>query len=102
MMRFEPRLHIDAETAGLIESTFVPFAHAAATIETDAGAIGLGLMQNLMPRQVIGQWLALRPGSVGDGAGWFILIRAGNVLSLAGLQLLQLQLQLLNLASDPL
>jgi hypothetical protein len=36
MMRFEPRLHIDAETAGLIESTTTPLAESPTVIVTDA------------------------------------------------------------------
>jgi hypothetical protein len=36
MMRFEPRLHIDAETAGLIESTCMPLLESPTVIVTDA------------------------------------------------------------------
>jgi len=36
MMRFEPRLHIDAETAGLIESTSTPLLESLLVIVTDA------------------------------------------------------------------
>jgi hypothetical protein len=36
MMRFEPRLHIDAETAGLIESTTAPLAESPAVIVADS------------------------------------------------------------------
>jgi hypothetical protein len=36
MMRFEPRLHIDAETAGLIESTFMPLLESPTVIVTGA------------------------------------------------------------------
>jgi hypothetical protein len=36
MMRFEPRLHIDAETAGLIESTTMPLLESPTVIVTDA------------------------------------------------------------------
>jgi hypothetical protein len=35
-MRFEPRLHIDAETAGLIESTTMPLLESPTVIVTDA------------------------------------------------------------------
>jgi hypothetical protein len=36
MMRLEPRLHIDAETAGLIESTTMPLLESPTVIVTDA------------------------------------------------------------------
>jgi hypothetical protein len=36
MMRFEPRLHIDAETAGLIESTCMPLLESPTVIVSDA------------------------------------------------------------------
>jgi len=36
MMRFEPRLHIDAETAGVIESTTRPLLESPTVIVTDA------------------------------------------------------------------
>jgi len=36
MMRFEPRLHIDAEMAGLIESTTMPLLESPTVIVTDA------------------------------------------------------------------
>jgi hypothetical protein len=36
MMRFEPRLHIDAETAGLIESTTMPLLESPTVVVTDA------------------------------------------------------------------
>jgi len=36
MMRFEPRLHIDAETAGPIESTCMPLLESPTVIATDA------------------------------------------------------------------
>ncbi len=36
MMKFEPRLHIDAGTAGLIESTTTPLAVSPTVIVTDA------------------------------------------------------------------
>jgi len=36
MMRFEPRLHIDAETAGLIDSTTLPLLESPTVIVTDA------------------------------------------------------------------
>jgi len=36
MMRFEPRLHIDAETAGLIESACMPLLESPTVIVTDA------------------------------------------------------------------
>jgi hypothetical protein len=36
MMRFEPRLHIDSETAGQIESTIMPLLESPTVIVTDA------------------------------------------------------------------
>jgi hypothetical protein len=36
MMRFEPRMHIDAETAGLIENTTLPLLESPTVIVTDA------------------------------------------------------------------
>jgi len=36
MMRFEPRLHIDAETAGLIENTTLPLLESPTVIVGDA------------------------------------------------------------------
>ncbi len=35
-MRFEPGLHIDVETAGLIENTFMPLLESPTVIVTDA------------------------------------------------------------------
>jgi hypothetical protein len=53
-------------------------------------------------RQVVRQRLALGSSALRDRPGWLIGLPAGDVLSLAGLQLLQLKLQLLDLARDPL
>jgi len=55
-----------------------------------------------MPRQVVGQRLALWFFALRDGGGRFITLHAGDVLGLTGLQLLQLKFQLLDLARDPL
>ncbi len=55
-----------------------------------------------MPWQVIGQRLALWFFALRDGGGRFIALHAGDVLGLAGLQLLQLQFQLLDLTGNPL
>ena len=59
-------------------------------------------MQHLLTRQVIGKWLALRLCPRPGGCLWIVRLGAGDILGLAGLQLLQLQFQLLDLAGDPL
>ncbi len=76
--------------------------HNTAAGGTGAGAVGLWFVQHLMPWQVIRQRLAFWLGSLRDGTGWFIGRYASDVFSLAGLQFLQLQFQLLDLAGNPL
>ncbi len=76
--------------------------HAAATGGTDARIVTGGLMHDLLPGQVIGERFAFRfcPHRARDCG--FAGFGAGDILGLAGLQLLQLQFQLLDLARDPL
>jgi hypothetical protein len=53
MMRFEPRLHIDAETAGLIESTTMPLLESPTVIVTDAYPFPLAA-------EIVGEWVRVR------------------------------------------
>ena len=77
-------------------------AHAAAAGRAIAGAVAFGLMQQLKTWQVIGERLALWLCPRG---GWSFGLAGpcpGDMLGFAGLQLLKLQLQLFDLARDPL
>ena len=77
--------------------------HAATAVGAGAGAIVGRLMHDLLARQMIGQRLALR--LVGACAGRCRRIRrfgAGGIFGRTGLQFLELELELLDLAADPL
>jgi hypothetical protein len=79
------------------------FGHAATTVRARAGAIAGRLMHNILARQMIGQRLALRlVDAFGRRCRRFCRFRTGRIFGRAGLQLLELELQLGDLASDPL
>ena len=77
--------------------------HAATTVAAGAGAIVGRLMHDLLAWQMLGQRLTLRP--VGGRRGWCRGIKrlgAGGIFGRTGLQFLELELELLDLAADPL
>ena len=77
-------------------------AHAAAAGGADAGTIAHWLMQHLLTRQVFGKRLALGLCTCRSRCVWIVRLGLSDILGLAGLQFLQLQFQLLDLAGDPL
>ena len=105
---FRPDVADDLEVPGNVVQHFrdvlAEFAHLAAARGAGAGTVVGRLMHDLLARQMLGQRLALRPGALGrrrrrrriSGLG------AGGVGSLAALQFLQPQFELLDLATDPL
>lgn len=73
--------------------------HAGTTVGARACAIGFRLVDDLLPRQVIRQLLALRLRALTRRA--IFRLGLGDVLRLAGLQLFKLKLQLFDLTADP-
>ena len=67
MMTFEPRLHIDAGTAGLIESTFVPLLESPTVIVTGAYPFALAA-------EIVGDEVHVR-AATGDELTAFLTIR---------------------------
>ncbi len=67
MMRFEPRLHIDAETAGLIESTCMPLLESPTVIVSDAYPFSLAA-------EIVGDEVHVR-AATGDELTAFLTIR---------------------------
>jgi hypothetical protein len=67
MMRFEPRLHIDAETAGLIESTTMPLLESPTVIVTGAYPFALAA-------EIVGDEVHVR-AATGDELTAFLTIR---------------------------
>jgi hypothetical protein len=76
-------------------------AHAAAAGRADAGAVILRLMQISWRGRCSGSGLRFGFALTG-GAGRSFGLGLGDILGLAGLQFLELQFQLLDLAGDPL
>jgi hypothetical protein len=80
--------------------------HPLAAVGTGAGAILGRLMHDLLPRQMIGQRLALRLAALADrrhrfgGIGLSVGFCRG--FGLTGLQFLKPQFELLDLPRDPL
>ena len=77
--------------------------HAATTVAADAGAIVRRQMHDLLAWEMLGERLTLRP--VGGRRGWCRGIKrlgAGGIFGRTGLQFLELELELLDLAADPL
>ncbi|HXT81726.1 MAG TPA: hypothetical protein VN702_19340 [Acetobacteraceae bacterium] len=74
--------------------------HAAATIGASAGAAICGLMDDLLPREMVRQRLALGLGALADRRRAVGGLGLGDLFGLAGLQLFELKLKLLDLAGD--
>ena len=77
-------------------------SHAGTALGAGTGAVILGLVHDLLTRQMFGQRPALGLRAL-YARGWAVLDRhLGLFLRRAGLQFLELQLQLLDLPGDPL
>ena len=76
--------------------------HARTAIGARACAIGFRLVDDLLSRQVVRQRLALRLHARADRFRPIFRRGVCTIFSLAGLQFFELQLQLLDLAGDPL
>ena len=63
-------------------------AQAAATGGADAGTVARWLMRHVLTRQVLGKRLAPRLCARRGGCIWIVRLGAGDILGLAGLQLL--------------
>ena len=107
---FRPDVTDDLEVPGHVVQHF---GHVLAELRHSPAAIGTGartvigrLMHDLLPRQMIGQRLALWLAAIADRSRGFggrnFGIGAGGVFGHAGFQLLQPELKLGNLAIDPL
>ncbi len=104
---FRPDMADDLEVARHVVQhlghVLAELAHAAAAVGADAGAVTGGLMHDLLARQMLGQRLALRLARARGSAPRVRSASAlGGIFGLAGLQLLELQFELLDLAGDPL
>jgi hypothetical protein len=77
-------------------------SHAAAAGGAGAGFVTGGLVHHLLAGQMIGQRLAFRLGADGNERRRIVGFGAHGIFGLAGLQLLELQFQLLDLTGDPL
>jgi hypothetical protein len=79
------------------------FGHPAATVRARAGTIAGRLMHNILARQMIRQRLALRlVGVWGRRRRRFRRFGTGDIFRRTGLQVLELELELGDLARDPL
>jgi hypothetical protein len=76
--------------------------HSLAACRAGTRAIVLRLMHDIVSRQMIGQRLALGPGTFADRCRLILGFSAGEVFSLAALQFLEPEFELLDLAADPL
>ncbi len=103
---FRPNVTNDLEVSGHIVQhlghVLAEPGHSLAACRAGTRAIVLRLMHDIVSRQMIGQRLALGPGTFADRCRLILGFSAGNVFSLAGLQFLEPEFELLDLAADPL
>jgi hypothetical protein len=74
--------------------------HAATAVRANARTITLGLMDDILPWQVVRQWFALRLPALAQRMWPIFRLRLGDILGLAGLQLFELQREPLDLPAD--
>jgi hypothetical protein len=75
--------------------------HASTAVRTGACAIRFRLVDDLLPWQVVGQWLALRLHVLTYRLRPIFRRGPGDILSLSGLEFLKPQFELLDLPGDP-
>ena len=104
---FRPNVTNDLEVSGHIIQhlghVLAELGHSLAAVRAGAGAIACRLMHDILSRQMIGQRLALRLlARSRSRCRRFLGFGAGDVFGLAGLQFLELEFELGDLAGDPL
>jgi hypothetical protein len=103
---FRPDMTNDLEVSGHIVQhlghVLAEPGHSLAACRAGTRAIVLRLMHDIVSRQMIGQRLAFGPGTFAERCRLILGFSAGDVFSLAALQFLEPEFELLDLAADPL